>query len=849
MERVLKFLRTRFNQPSDSDQIGNYAVFDEGNRGGFPSNVVAFDYENGVIAIGTLSGEVSFYGYKGASWSIDLNKTVTTNVDVVNIVKIHFVSKDKLFVLCRGPFITCLEIKDGIILLSRNLCYSENYAFKWNCTFIRKKFEALVFYMDNQVFQLYQNKPDTQTLVDKDHLENWIAQETEITHITHLPENPRILLFCTADGTILVFKEQQISMKLEMKNFEDDPILQLFWSSTENIAYGISSNHTYTKWKFTLGKDDYVRTTEISIYDSKLFGPYPCHQIKHFNVATSNQSDGTDILIYQGGKSSGKYDDRDLITLRVNQHSEKLEVSSEVVGIATVDGSYDDNKNAGIILICTKCEIIGIDLKTEFFNMLQPRHFISINNSTPTTHAKTIEIEENVWNRLETARHSNGNICVWTTGGVNMALSLIIKTSLEFECGSTFQNDSDDLEETTKNTVRRIGLYDPFDDDEEMCITRVCFDSKSGMILATNRGGYVLMYELYTIQSCQQNLKPRKESVDYISGYQPRKTSGSETPLVFLVPRCYQTLNIAYVHKYNCLVIGTNLGTIFLDIKCGGVVQKNCYEKLENRIGDCDGNRLQRFKSLKKSLRRTFRRKKKALEADSDKNLAKDEERKIEDEAIFVERKIETPDEELDRKHPARLSRAVTCLKAMRFPLLDEKNIDDVIAVGLSDGVVLFYAISEHDIELQISYKAEEVTILSVHVKQPILNIDITNEDLYFSATTNIVVMTDEQVRVYSCLPMRKQDSYKVTALEGLKIKNGSVSRIVSKKSSNSFESFIVVLLNDGSVRIHAMKNLTQFKTRCLITHHDAIALNSCCLSKDGTMSYLSLAHIEASLL
>lgn len=75
----------------------------------------------------------------------------------------------------------------------------------------------------------------------------------------------------------------------------------------------------------------------------------------------------------------------------------------------------------------------------------------------------------------------------------------------------------------------------------------------------------------------------------------------------------------------------------------------------------------------------------------------------------------------------------VTCLRMMRFPVLDDKNVDDIIAVGLHEGSVYFYAISEHDVGLRMTFKAEQIKKLSIPHKQPVVNLDITNEEGYVS--------------------------------------------------------------------------------------------------------------------
>ncbi|CAP27996.2 Protein CBR-LGL-1 [Caenorhabditis briggsae] len=945
MNSILRYIRSKFTHEPEQHAIEQFAVFDEGNRGGFPCDIAAFDYYAGCVAIGTSSGNVTFYGYNGASWTTNVGSSSTERIKIEHI---YLISTNFALVLCRGPVIIPLHMKDGVITPKDEFRFGENTKHKWNqSTHVQKLSEdayALIFAINNTVYRIKSKTVKLEVLINNDDYEKWVPNDTELSSITTFPEKSNVIMLIFENGTVCVFNESQYVMQTTLKNFEDEAIQKLHWSSEnkKNIAYGISCNNLYTKWEFTVGKDCHINGTEVNVFSQYHSGPYPCHQIKHFGVCSDVSKNKDNFLVYQGGKSSGKYDDRDLVTVVRGDAVEKFELSSEIVGIVAVDGSYEKNKKNGVILICTSCEIIGIDLDTESLSMMQPKYFLSINNSTPTTHAKSIEIEENVWNRLEavsfyflekctilsqasksyweahnirkllTKLTINGppidrcfvwsfkrkhlHLGIWWSWNVSFAGNQDIFgvrwLSIQCEwCISTKERPNlllqADPEGLRQKPAKRIGFYDPFDDDEEMCLTKVHFDPKSGFVIASNRGGFILMYELCDNArklsnweaipiSCNNSppdsskrrlLKARKSELEYKAGYQIRLKNDSALPLVFSMHSSHRVTDIAYLHKYHCLAVGSNFGVAMLDVNHGYIVYSNSFNeelrefcrmhvtihfrRISEETSIVTQTQFQRFKSLKKSLRKTFRRKKKTpdttLMSNSDEGTLRHHNQQITkvddfDEEGYMERGIEVGEGlgTLTLDCYAENSKGtVSCIRTMRFPIVDDKNVDDIIAVGLQEGGVYFFAINEHDAGLRMTFKAEFVKKIGMAHKQPVINVDITNEEGYFSASTKIVIITEEQLRVYNCQPISKRESYKITALEGIKIKGGIVARILNKKNSNNFESFVVLVGNDGSLRIHSVQKTSLFETRKFIDPIDVIGLNSTCLSRDGDVAYL----------
>uniref|UniRef100_A0A8R1HMW6 Lethal giant larvae homologue 2 domain-containing protein n=1 Tax=Caenorhabditis japonica TaxID=281687 RepID=A0A8R1HMW6_CAEJA len=907
MSKFLQYIRSQFYIDNSETVFKDYIEFDEGNRGGFPSDIVAFNYHNGLVVVATSTAQVIFYGYNGASWSINLNSQNTSSSSTLQVNKICFVSSNTVFVLCHGPIIVPLQITDGIVTKLEEVKLETNSSFRWDFMHIQEKSDSenyLIYCLNNTIFRVMLDAMQPETLLTNEDIMLWTSGGGEISSITSLPKHSSSLLVIDKNGTVAYYNKTQFIMTVTLKNFEDEPIIKLCWCpNSPEVAYGISCNNKYSKWKITIHSDNRIRAQEINFDTSHNFGPYPCHEIKHFSICPDVTNDDQHFLIYQGGKSSGKNDDRDLLSFRHGDYFEKLELLSSVVGIANVDNCEEKGKN-GFILICTKCEIIGIDLDKQPICVLQPRHFLSINISNPTAHGKVIEIEENIWDRIITASqnywesngmssrdwpifyqknivvdankqraayrqvyisgHSNGNVCIWSTGGVNMSLLLVVRTSLEFETNSSTDNDSEYNYPNVcgaEKPVKKMGMYDPFDDEEELHIKLVTLDSKSGSLIVCNRGGYILLYDMnetpkklppwepistqvsnLTVENTKNKLKPRKTELEYSCGFHLRHRSDTLFPLVFNVNFNHKIRSIAFFHKYQCLAVGGSFGFTCMDVKHGYLVYSKSYNDPSN-TSNIGSSQLQRYRSLKKSLRRTFRKKRKPVVIENSSHVESTEptfENAINNEInkeSYVERPIETKTDSEMHNDPQ--SRQVTCIKILRFPLEDEKRVDDVLAVGLNNGTVYFYTVTEHDVGLRMTFNVEQIKTIAINRKQPILNIDITNDQGYFSASTKLIVITDEELRVYNCLPMLKRNSYKITALEGLKIRNGAVTRLSNKKVSNSYELFALLLTNNGNLRIHSTSKPAVFETRPFIDSTDAIAMDSICLSRDGDSAYL----------
>ncbi|VDK50236.1 unnamed protein product [Cylicostephanus goldi] len=191
---------------------------------------------------------------------------------------------------------------------------------------------------------------------------------------------------------------------------------------------------------------------------------------------------------------------------------------------------------------------------------------------------------------------------------------------------------------------KKVGDYDPFCDDAGLSIQRLAFDEKSGHIVVGGRAGHVLLYTLeettremtpqvLKIELCEasklsvpaRNSKPlpvRTKPLKYAAGYQPCPLSVQNNMLVQLQPP-QPVSAVAVLSARNLVAASNEYGFAMIDIQRQSVLLQNTLVNQADmqHVGAFD-DALSRFKSMKKSIRQTFRRKKKTPVTSLDNTLA-----------------------------------------------------------------------------------------------------------------------------------------------------------------------------------------------------------------------------------
>ncbi|WKX94633.1 hypothetical protein Q1695_011702 [Nippostrongylus brasiliensis] len=259
-------------------------------------------------------------------------------------------------------------------------------------------------------------------------------------------------------------------------------------------------------------------------------------------------------------------------------------------------------------------------------------------------------IKESTKRQLWITGHENGTLRVWSVGDAVMQLLFVIDSRKEFlgfseeekdlsdnNRGDSCDTDSsdDDFQMTGEwPPFKKVGEFDPFCDDAGLSIQRIAFDEKCGQIVVGCRGGQVLIYSLeetekeltphpLTIEMCDHSklgssaqdtraLPIRQTAWKYHPGYQPQSLAGSNKSIIVQLKPALAVTAVAILSSRHLIAASNEYGFALVDVNKQTILLQNSLVNQSDvaHVGAFD-DALSRFKSMKKSIRQTFRKKKK----------------------------------------------------------------------------------------------------------------------------------------------------------------------------------------------------------------------------------------------
>uniref|UniRef100_A0A1I7VDV9 LLGL domain-containing protein n=1 Tax=Loa loa TaxID=7209 RepID=A0A1I7VDV9_LOALO len=479
-------------------------------------------------------------------------------------------------------------------------------------------------------------------------------------------------------------------------------------------------------------------------------------------------------------------------------------------------------------------------------------------------------------------RHEDGTVKFWSTGSVSLRYLLKINTAKEFEGCFSVDTDTDGIEyEFESNSVelsnngasdddsneitdwppfRKVGTYDPFCDDPRLAIQKVYFDVTSGQLVIGGRAGHVIVYDLDDESSAaltvmrteyevaeksklpaninQQALPPRQASLAYAVGYQPFKTDQNRSYLIQLHPPVAITA-VASLRSRNLLAFGCEYGFMMCDLKSQATLISRCLI-ISKELADT--STLSRFKSMKKSIRQSFRRKKKVPQGRTHSTEACPAINDDLDELRPVERQIisrtETP---LNVGDPP-----ISTVRVLRFfhtNILSTASRTDSLWIGTNGGVIFAYAI------LDDALKPEDVCVLVKEVqlqhRAPVIDftcaaIDGSHLIKGLTGTERLIIYTEEQIKTFA-LPTMKPTRfrYKFTGVEGSRIRKAQLLTLRSATNRKLYEKFIVIITNQGELFLFSALTVKQYLKIHFTKASDVEGIASAVLSENGEIFFL----------
>ncbi|OZC11146.1 LLGL2 protein [Onchocerca flexuosa] len=860
---MLRFLRSHIHPAGDfrSADIRDFFEYTPSLRHGFPQLVssLAYDYVLGLMAIGTSDGQVRIFGAENVEWS----STTPRNTSIAHM---YFAAGlGTLIVLCSDQSFHKFQVAGDII--ERTTATTEDRLKRITCCEmqnVQDPTNARLFIgtITGNIFGL--------CAVSLEFSEVLLFEETIVKSINSSKDIGRsanqIMVNPTDATQVLIAFNNHIIVHYNLLNSEvlhhwivQQAITSLAWHVNGEYFICSHSDGSLGTWKIHC-----LEPMEQSVIP---FGPFPCTSINKVQWICAS-SHPLPIKLYTGGMPRASYGDRYTLTAMREDKMVVFDFGSAVVDFIVVPSLQSqkdaDYKNCLALMVLCEQELVCIDLTDGSWPLLNLPYLQPIHSSQITCVIHCSNIEEHVWKGLIKASEAQNKLSSkfkWPVHAGDDAHTPV-------PCAAT------NAEKRQLLITGQVGTYDPFCDDPRLAVQKLYFDVTSGQLVIGGRAGHVMIYDLddepsaaltvmrteyevaekskLPININQQALPPRRTLLAYPIGYQPFKTDQNQSYLIQLRPPIAITA-VASLRSRSLVAFGCEYGFVMCDLKSQATLISRCLITFKELA---DRNTLSRFKSMKKSIRQSFRRKKKIPQSGIHStepacSAANDDL----DQLRPVERQIISRAEAPLNGTGDPPSSAVRILRFFHTNILSTTSRTDSLWIGTNGGVVFAYAISDD------ALKPEDVCVLVKEVqlqhRAPVIDftcaaIDgsqlIKLETLQgLIGTERLIIYTEEQIKTFA-LPTMKPTRfrYKFTGVEGSRIRKAQLLTLRSVTSTLSslsdrklYEKFIVIITNQGELFLFSAQTIKQYLKIHFTKASDVEGIASAVLSENGEIFFL----------
>ncbi|KFO58979.1 Lethal(2) giant larvae protein 1, partial [Corvus brachyrhynchos] len=351
-------------------------------------------------------------------------------------------------------------------------------------------------------------------------------------------------------------------------------------------------------------------------------------------------------------------------------------------------------------------------------------------------------------------------------------------------------------------------------------------------------------------------LAPRNGPLHFPPGFQP-------SVLVQCVPPAAVTA-VTLHSEWNLVAFGTSHGFGLFDYYRRNPVLARCTLHPNDSLA-MEGP-LSRVKSLKKSLRQSFRRirksrvsGKKRLNASSPSSKVQEANAQLAEQAgppevemTPVQRRIEP------RSADDSLSGVVRCLYFADTFLRDAAHHGPTMWAGTNSGSVFAYALevpsqekfSERAVEavlgkeIQLMHRAPVVAIAVLDGRgNPLPEPYEVSRDLAkapdMQGSHSMLISSEEQFKVFTLPKVSAKTKFKLTAHEGCRVRKVALVSLASAGSEERLENCLACLTNLGDIHIFTVPSLRPQVHYSCIRKEDISGIASCVFTKHGQGFYL----------
>uniref|UniRef100_H0V3K9 LLGL scribble cell polarity complex component 2 n=1 Tax=Cavia porcellus TaxID=10141 RepID=H0V3K9_CAVPO len=895
---------------------------------GFPHQPSALGYSPSlrILAIGTRSGAIKLYGAPGVEF-MGLHRENNA------VVQIHFLpGQCKLVTLLddNSLHLWSLKVKGGVSELQED----ESFTLRGppgaapsatQITVVLPHSSQELLYLGTEsgnvfVVQLPSFRVLEDRTISSEAVLQWLPEEAcqrrvfeMVEALQEHPQDPGQILIGYSRGLVIIWDLQ--GSRVLCHFLSSQQLENVSWQRDGHLIVTCHSDGSHCQWPVSSDTQQ-----PEPLHSSMPYGPFPCKAITKIFWLTTKQ--GLPFTIFQGGMPRASYGDRHCISVFHDSQQTAFDFTSRVIDftvLAEADpaAAFDDPY---ALVVLAEEEIVVIDLQTPGWPPVQPPYLASLHCSAITCSHHVSNIPLKLWERIIAAGsrqnvhfstmkwpidggtslapsppqrdllltgHEDGTVRFWDASGVCLRLLYRLSTVRVFLTDTDASESLSAQGEEEWPPLRKVGSFDPYSDDPRLGIQKIFLCKYSGYLAVAGTAGQVLLLELndeaaeHAVKQVEADLLQDQEGyrwkgherlaarlgpVRFEPGFQPFVLVQCQPPAV--------VTSLALHSEWRLVAFGTSHGFGLFDYQQRRQVFVKCTLHPSDQLA-LEGP-LSRVKSLKKSLRQSFRRMRRSrvssrkrppggtpgevsLGQPQPNSLqmqtagTKAEQTGLQNmELAPVQRKIEA------RSAEDSFTGFVRTLYFADTFLRDSSHHCPSLWAGTNGGTVYAFSLrvppaerrmdetvwAEQAKEIQLMHRAPVVGILvldgcSIPLPEPLEVAHDLSKSPDMQGSHQLLVVSEEQFKVFTLPKVSAKLKLKLTALEGSRVRRVGVAHFGSCQAEDYGEHHLAVLTNLGDIQVVSLPLLKPQVRYSCIRREDVSGIASCVFTKYGQGFYL----------
>ncbi|XP_067225318.1 LLGL scribble cell polarity complex component 2 isoform X2 [Chanodichthys erythropterus] len=736
---------------------------------------------------------------------------------------------------------------------------------------------------------------DVQNRVPEDYAGRRNLECVEALHEN--PLNPRQVLIGYGRGLMVLWdldRQRPIQHFLSTQQLES-----VCWMEDGGNILSSHSDGSYCQWTVT-GEDPQMEPEKQEIP----YGAFPCKAISKIIQLPSKQ--GPPFLIFSGGMPRASYGDRHCISVIHSKTHEALDFTSRIIDFFVIRDGENHRGEPSALVVLVEEELVVVDLQTEGWPVIQTPYLVPLHCSAITCSHHVSSIPLKLWERVQAAGaqqnthyskkpwpinggqnlapdppqrdllltgHEDGTVRFWDASGVCLYPMYKLSTSGVFHTDADPNDNMNQGSEGEWPPFRKVGCFDPYSDDPRLGIQKIHLCKYSGYLTVAGTAGQILVLELNdeaaeqmveaTVVDLlqgqegfrwkgQARLDVREDPVLFPPGFQPFALVQCQPPAVVTA--------IALHSEWKLVAFGTSHGFGLYDYHQRNNVMVKCTLNPSDQLA-LEGP-LSRVKSIKKSLRQSFRRIRRSrvsMRKHHTNNAAKLQEINArlgaealqEMELAPVQRKIEA------RSSDDSFTGLVRTLYFADTFVSDSSHSTPSLWAGTNGGAVFAYILRVPSLERRaedavVAHAAKEIQLMH---RAPVVGLVVLDgkgsplpeplevaHDLARSpemhGSHHLLVVSEEQLKLFTLPKVSSKSKLKLTAVDGSRVRRVGIAWFGSR-TDEQLESSLVVLTNQGELHVISLPSIKMLVHYPCIRREDVSGIASCVFTKYGQGFYL----------